>query len=186
MRLPRSPKRRGLCDIYRRAGFSSVLTLTGLQGAFFAPLALSYIVAIMASLAVALTVTPALSLLFFAKGVHGAAETRLQKGLKKVYRAALGLVSRWPRTAMFVALAICAGALFLLPRLGDDFLPEFREGHFVLRCRRPGTPGGNPPSWRPHFRTIAQIRGIATVSPQGQPRRTGRGHLEAQPLRIPR
>ncbi len=48
--------------------FLPVLTLTGLQGSFFAPLALSYILAIMASLAVALTLTPALSLMFFPRG----------------------------------------------------------------------------------------------------------------------
>ena len=66
--------------------FLPVLTLTGLQGSFFAPLALSYILAIMASLAVALTLTPALSLLFFAKGVRNGAEPRLQVWLKRAYR----------------------------------------------------------------------------------------------------
>src|SRR5204862_1174457 len=62
--------------------FVPVLTLTGLQGAFFAPLALSYIIAILASLAVALTLTPALAFLFFARGVRTAAEPRLQHWLK--------------------------------------------------------------------------------------------------------
>src|SRR5204863_7392499 len=50
--------------------FVPVLTLTGLQGSFFAPLALSYLLAIFASLTVALTLTPALALLFFAHGVR--------------------------------------------------------------------------------------------------------------------
>src|ERR1700721_524102 len=57
--------------------FLPVLTLTGLQGSFFAPLALSYILAIMASLGVALTLTPALSLIFFAHGVRAQDEPRI-------------------------------------------------------------------------------------------------------------
>ena len=54
--------------------FLPVLTLTGLQGSFFAPLALSYILAILASLLVALTVTPALAYLLFDKGARKAEE----------------------------------------------------------------------------------------------------------------
>src|SRR6185503_5904791 len=77
--------------------FLPVLTLTGLQGKFFAPLALSYILAILASLAVALTLTPALAYLFFAKGVREAREPRLQTWLKSGYRSALGFVAEWPR-----------------------------------------------------------------------------------------
>src|SRR5260221_2809796 len=65
--------------------FLPVLALTGLQGSFFAPLALSYILAIMASLVVALTLTPALALIFFGRGSHAAGETRLQKWLKQDY-----------------------------------------------------------------------------------------------------
>jgi len=72
--------------------FLPVLMLTGLQGSFFAPLALSYILAIMASLLVALTVTPALSYLVFGKGVRRTEDPRLQRWLKTGYERVLGFV----------------------------------------------------------------------------------------------
>ncbi len=123
--------------------FLPVLTLTGLQGSFFAPLAMSYILAIMASLAVALTLTPALSLLFFAKGVRAEAEPRLQRWLKQIYSKLIGFFMRWPRTIVVAVLAVCVGAVLALPKFGADFLPEFREGHFVIQAQM--TPGTSLP-----------------------------------------
>ena len=122
--------------------FLPVLTLTGLQGKFFAPLALSYILAIMASLGVALTVTPALSLLFFRKGIRNADEPRLQTWLKAGYRRVLAGVARWPAAIIAIVLLICLLALTRVPTLlvSGEFLPEFREGHFVLQVfAAPGT-----------------------------------------------
>lgn len=113
--------------------FLPVLTLTGLQGKFFAPLALSYVLAIMASLFVALTVTPALAFLFFKHGVRSAKEPRLQTWSKSVYRRILELFSRWPKLILATVLLICVGSLMTLPRSSGEFLPEFREGHFVLQ-----------------------------------------------------
>src|SRR6185369_3712436 len=98
--------------------FLPVLTLTGLQGKFFAPLALSYILAIMASLAVALTLTPALALLFFNKGVKDSSEPLLQGALKGAYEKVLGVFSRWPRVVIGVVLVICLAAVTRLPFLG--------------------------------------------------------------------
>jgi CzcA family heavy metal efflux pump len=120
--------------------FLPVLTLTGLQGSFFAPLALSYLLAIMASLVVALTVTPALALLFFSKGVKNTREPRLQRGIKWAYGKILRFFSRWPRALLAAGVALCAGSVFLLPEAGDELLPDFREGHFVLQIQAiPGT-----------------------------------------------
>ena len=120
--------------------FLPVLTMTGLQGSFFAPLALSYIFAIMASLAVALTLTPALSLLFFAKGVRSSSEPRLQSWLKSAYGKTLKFFARWPWAIMLGVLLICLAALSKVPNLGSEFLPAFREGHFVLQVQAvPGT-----------------------------------------------
>ncbi len=120
--------------------FLPVLTLTGLQGSFFAPLALSYILAIMASLAVALTVTPALALIFFAKGVKESGEPRLQRGLKALYHRVIHGLANWPRAVMLGVAVVCVGTLLLLPHFGSEFLPEFREGHFVCGVQMaPGT-----------------------------------------------
>jgi Cu/Ag efflux pump CusA len=122
--------------------FVPVLTLSGLQGKFFAPLALSYILAILASLAVALTLTPALSFLFFARGVRVSRETRLQTWLKKTYTRSLDVISRVPGAVMLLVLFLCIGGVGALVRLssGGEFLPEFREGHFVLQVNAaPGT-----------------------------------------------
>ncbi len=120
--------------------FLPVLTLTGLQGSFFAPLALSYILAILASLAVALTLTPALALLMFSKGVHQEKESRLQTWLKSAYARALRVFTRHPGVILLVTLVITAAAAFKLPSFGSGLLPDFREGHFVLGVQAiPGT-----------------------------------------------
>ncbi len=119
--------------------FLPVLTLTGLHGSFFAPLALSYILAIMASLLVALTVTPALCYLFFGRGVRKPAEPRLQHWLKSGYARLLGGVEKWPRTVIALVIILCIAAASRLPYFGGEFLPEFREGHFVLQVS--GGPG---------------------------------------------
>jgi CzcA family heavy metal efflux pump len=120
--------------------FMPVLTLTGLQGSFFAPLALSYILAILASLLVALTVTPALAYLVFSKGVRKSEEPRLQSWLKAGYCRVLGLIARWPRAVIAVVVVICAVALTRLPTGKGGFLPDFREGHLVLQVfAAPGT-----------------------------------------------
>jgi CzcA family heavy metal efflux pump len=115
--------------------FMPVLTLSGLQGKFFAPLAISYIFAIMSSLAVALTVTPALAFLFFARGVRSSGETRLQAGLKRIYARVLNVISRGPAVVITGVFILCIAGVVVMwfNRKTGEFLPEFREGHFVLQ-----------------------------------------------------
>ncbi|NBR84527.1 MAG: efflux RND transporter permease subunit [Verrucomicrobia bacterium] len=120
--------------------FVPVLTLTGLQGKFFAPLALAYIIAILASLGVALTLTPALAFLLFGRGVRETKEPRLQTWLKRIYLALLGRIAKSPNLVIAAVVLVCAGAAFKLPGMGKEFLPEFREGHLVLQVSAaPGT-----------------------------------------------
>ncbi len=120
--------------------FLPVLTLTGLQGSFFAPLALSYILAIMASLLVALTLTPALTYLLFDRGARKTEDPPLQRALKAIYRRGLWVTTHWPRTIIVLVTILCLAAFTRLSSFGGEFLPEFREGHFVLQVFvTPGT-----------------------------------------------
>jgi CzcA family heavy metal efflux pump len=148
--------------------FLPVLTLTGLQGSFFAPLALSYILAILASLLVALTLTPALAFLLFDRGPGRAEDPRLQGWLKAAYRRVLGLVARRPRVIIACVAVICLAAATRVPFFGGEFLPDFREGHFVLGVS--AAPGTSLPVTvelgAQIERDILSLTNIATVSQQ--------------------
>jgi CzcA family heavy metal efflux pump len=112
--------------------FVPVLTLTGLQGSFFAPLARAYIFAILASLVTALTVTPALTLAFFAPHPKDTTAPRLQQVLRHGYESMLRGVARHPWVLVSGVVLFVVLALTRVSKLGGEFLPEFREGHFVL------------------------------------------------------
>lgn len=119
--------------------FLPVLMMGGVQGRLFAPLGISFILAILASLAVALTVTPALCFLILSK-VAPHEEPNYVRWLKSRHRRWLEASSKRPRTVIALALAICVGAAATLPFFGGEFLPEFREGHYVLHMlSEPGT-----------------------------------------------
>jgi CzcA family heavy metal efflux pump len=120
--------------------FVPVLTMSGLQGRLFAPLGQAYLLAILASLFVALTVTPALSLVLLPNAASRAKELWLLTRARDLYRRLLASFARRPWTAALLAAVICAASLLVVPRLGTEFLPEFREGHFVLQISAaPGT-----------------------------------------------
>ncbi|HTG45448.1 MAG TPA: efflux RND transporter permease subunit [Verrucomicrobiae bacterium] len=113
--------------------FLPVLMLSGLQGSFFKPLAMAYVLAIITSLLVALTVTPALCLWLLKPGARAQNGPRWISGLKRFYVRAVTRFLRFPVLLGGLALLLCAGAILSLRWLGMEFLPEFREGHFVAQ-----------------------------------------------------
>ncbi|MBI5487746.1 MAG: efflux RND transporter permease subunit [Deltaproteobacteria bacterium] len=120
--------------------FVPVLTMSGLQGSFFAPLALSYSLATLASLLAAVTLTPALCAVLLPRRAGKAAQPHLMRGLRAGYRRLVAAALPHPWTIGAVGLVLCAGAAALLPLFGGEFLPEFREGHFVMQMSAsPGT-----------------------------------------------
>lgn len=110
--------------------FVPVLALSGIQGKFFAPLALAFILATLASLMVALTVTPALCLLLLRRhSMRG--DPWWLRGLRRVHEALLGAACARPLSAAAAAFLMVLAALMTLPWFHTALLPEFREGHFV-------------------------------------------------------
>ncbi len=120
--------------------FFPVLTLSGLAGRLFAPLGIAYILAILASLIVALTVTPALCLLLLGNRHLPSQEPPLVRWFTAGYRRLLLTVEKSPRLVIAaVALAVLLGAA-ILPFLQGSFLPHLREGNLTVHMTTvPGT-----------------------------------------------
>ena len=119
--------------------FLPVVGLTGVQGAFFRPLGLSYLFAILASLAVALTITPALSLALLSHCTGHAGDSPLLERLKGSYIRQLASLQQRPRIIMGVAVVLMLVAAAMVPFFGGSFLPQFNEGH--LRVHMAAVPG---------------------------------------------
>ena len=121
------------------AAFIPVFMLEGIQGRFFMPLGLAFVMATLASLVVAITVTPALCS-FFLRGTVADEEPFYLRVLRRIHRSFLHIVSRIPRLSFLLALIILVGTGALVSRLKTSFLPDFREGHFVAQFSMiPGT-----------------------------------------------
>jgi len=121
--------------------FVPLLTLSGVAGRMFQPLGEAYILAIFASLLVALTVTPALCHILLTRwGDLSDKEPPLIRILNSIYEWALGLVSQFPKITFSGVIVFCLAGLAILPLLGGSFLPELREGHYIIHTASvPGT-----------------------------------------------
>jgi CzcA family heavy metal efflux pump len=119
--------------------FLPVFFLDGIAGSFFRPLALAYILSVLASLAVALTVTPALSYMLLTGRGGRAAEAPLAGVLRRAYGWVLPRVLDKPYTALGVIAAAFALSGAYATRFGSEFLPEFQETDFLMHfVAKPG------------------------------------------------
>jgi CzcA family heavy metal efflux pump len=127
--------------------FVPVVLLPGLAGRFFAPLGLAYVLAILASLVVALTVTPALCALMFPHkptpsdgDAKIAEDPPVTRWMRRYYEKYLRKIVARPKTTMAAAAVFTLVGCAALPFFGTEFLPELKEGHFTLHMAAvPGT-----------------------------------------------
>lgn len=157
--------------------FLPLFFLSGVEGRMLRPLGFAYIVSIVASLVVAITVTPTLCsfLLPNARIMDREEESWLVERLKKIYSRTLGWVLARTTTVIAAAGVLLVLTLAVVPFLGRGFLPEFQEGTLVISAVTvPGTgldtsnDLGN------------RIEGILLQHPAviGTSRRTGRAELD--------
>jgi CzcA family heavy metal efflux pump len=117
-----------------------IFLLPGLTGSFFRPLAVSYTLAILASMVVALTVTPALALIMLRKAPLERRESPLVRVLHRGYTAGLARILNRPRRAYAAGVALVLAAALILPGLGQSLFPAFKERDFLIHWLTvPGT-----------------------------------------------
>ncbi|ESQ89400.1 hypothetical protein ABAC460_12885 [Asticcacaulis sp. AC460] len=144
-----------------------VLMMHGLQGAFFAPLALAFILSTLISLVVAIVVTPALSLLMLQK-TRLPDEPRLLGRLKAWHVGVLEGICNRPRPLFVLSGVVSIAAIAALFFFSNELLPSFKEGHFVLGVT--AQPGTSLSVMRRYGESISadllHIDGIASVEQQ--------------------
>jgi len=146
--------------------FVPLLTLSGVAGKLFAPLGLAYIAAILASLVVALSLTPALCYLLLAHANLKSADPPAVAWLKPRYTAMLRRIERFPGLVVSVVFVVIAGGIALLPLFSGEFIPALREGHYIIHMTAvPGT--AESESLRIGSRvakSIGSIKGVQSVA----------------------
>ena len=163
--------------------FVPLLFMDGLEGRFFRPLALTYMISILASLVVALTLTPALCKLLLGGRLGGQdrGDSWLVQRLKRAYEPTL----RWALGIRIWILGLAglatAAAIMLASTFGTSFLPSFNEGTFtVFLLAPPGTSLVESDRLATQVeRRISKIDGVRSVA-----RRTGRAERDehAEPV----
>ena len=122
--------------------FVPLFFLAGVEGRLLRPLGLAYLIALGASLVVALTVTPALCLYLLPgeRGIRQGREPALAAALRRGYGRLLPGVLRQPRLVLAAAGLLFIVSLATVPRMGRAFLPAFNEGALVISAvTLPGT-----------------------------------------------
>ena len=149
-----------------------IFLLGGVSGAFFQPLVISYALALLASMVVALIVTPALCLLLLRNVPLERRESPLLRWLQHGYEALLGRIIRMLRPAFLAIGVLATGAVALvglavLPSLGGTpMLPSFKEPNIMIQWQAP--PGTSYPEMARitslasrELRTIPGVRNVA-------------------------
>lgn len=165
--------------------FLPIFALSGVEGRLFAPLAVAYIISILASLLVSLTMTPVLSyyLLPQSKATHHAEDLLLLKSLKWGASHLIRVSMAAPGWLLLMTWLMVLFAGWQLANLGRNFLPQFDEGSILVNVTLP--PGSSLDASNQASRTIDakfRQRQRSVANPNGEilyfVRRTGRAEMD--------
>ncbi len=115
--------------------FLPVLSLQGMEGKMFRPMALTFMFALLGALIIALTLSPVLSYYFLPKRVEEK-EGRITGSLNRAYASLLSSALQFRWVILSVALVLVGAAGWTSTRLGGEFIPRLSEGAIVLNTIR--------------------------------------------------
>ena len=159
--------------------FVPLFFLTGVEGRMLKPLGYAYIISILASLVIAVTVTPALSYLLMPgdRSARKRHDPWLVRGLEWLYERVLDRALRRSGAVLVGAGLLLVGTLAVVPTLGREFLPEFQEGSLTIAIIAvPGTSlAESDEIGRGVERRLLTVPGVLSTA-----RRTGRAALDEE------
>ena len=161
--------------------FLPLMFLEGIEGRFFRPLGIAFGVSILASLAVALTVTPAMCRYLLKAGEDESRETPVVRCLKRVYEPSVSWAVKHRKSVLAGALGATLLVIWLGSTYGRSFLPEFNEGTFTVGLFAP--PGTSLEASNRMAHSI-EIQLLALEGVRSVTRRTGRAERDehAEPV----
>ncbi|WP_347275535.1 CusA/CzcA family heavy metal efflux RND transporter [Candidatus Kuenenia sp.] len=118
-----------------------ILTLQGIEGKMFKPMAFTVCLAMLSSLFIALVIMPSLCSLVFRKGIQtklhrGETDNRIMRFFKRYYRPLLQRAVSHPRITIIAAASCFISSLAIVPFLGSEFIPELDEGAIAINVVR--------------------------------------------------
>jgi CzcA family heavy metal efflux pump len=157
--------------------FLPIFGLAGVEGRLLTPLAVAYIVSLMASLAVAVIVTPALSFAFLpdAKSILRGHDGWMARTLKNRFATDLPHALDHPRVVMGTSVVLVVIAIAAMTLMGSAFLPEFHEGSLTVQANT--LPGTSLPKSDEIGRKVEQIL-LSQPEVVATARRTGRAEYD--------
>lgn len=146
--------------------FMPLLTLSGVAGKLFAPLGYAYISAILASLVVALTLTPALCYLLLGKAKLETEDSPIIRRIKGSYTKLLLRIEKQYKMTIASAIAFIALGLGTLPLFESQFIPNLHEGHFIMHMTL--VPGSSEKEslriGKKVAESLSQIKGVRSIA----------------------
>lgn len=157
-----------------------ILSLRGIEGKMFVPMALTVIFALLGSLILSLTYVPAMMTLIL-RGKVSEKESFLIRWAKKLYIPAFAFVGRWRAQALAIAVALVfiSGAIF--PYLGSEFIPRLDEGDLALQIQRlPSI------SLEESIKTATEVEKVLMEFPEVKTviSKTGRAEVATDPMSV--
>jgi cobalt-zinc-cadmium resistance protein CzcA len=168
-----------------------ILSLSGVEGKMFIPMALTVLLALLGAMIFSLTFVPACVAIFL-RGKMSEKETILIRWSKAIYLPLLNLSLRCRPVIVAAAVLLVAGCGFLASRMGAEFIPSLDEGDFALGINRiPGTSLNQALQMQkslelgllkiPEVKEVFTRLGTAEIATDAQPPSIGDGYVMLKP-----
>ena len=115
--------------------FLPIMTLTGIEGKMFVPMAQTVSFAILGALLLSITYVPMMSALILKKDIRKSTtfSDKIIKAIQSVYQPALSFLLKFPKTVVATAILIFTSALLLFNQMGAEFIPTLEEGDLAMQ-----------------------------------------------------